>query len=298
MRKGRKGQIGILGGVALVFFLCLIVYMLGFDTVNASYIGVKDQFGQIQGTMMPGMQWTGLFVHVEQYDLKTRKEVVEMNGSESAIDKDGQSVFARIEINYHLNPDVVVDAYTKVGHNDDMADILNIDGIVREAFKTVTSEYTSLEIFQKRAEVKDKTIEKIRMNFPTKYFTFDNVVISNIDYNAQFKAAIEGKKTAQELAKQTEAEVQIEQYKADKVIQQARGAAESVKLAADAQAYERLAIAKSEAEALGLKRIQINELMVQNNWIDKWNGALPTYMLGSGGSGFLFSMPTEKGVTP
>jgi regulator of protease activity HflC (stomatin/prohibitin superfamily) len=293
MKKGQM-EIGILGGIVIVFFICLLVFLLGFDTVNASHIGVKDQFGQIQGTMMPGMQWTGIFVHVEQYDLKTRKEVVEMNGSESAIDKDGQSVFARIEINYHLNPESVTEAYTKVGRNDDMADILNIDGIVREAFKTVTSEYTSLEIFQKRAEVKDKTIEKIRMNFPIKYFTFDNVVISNIDYNAQFKAAIEGKKTAQELAKQTEAEVLIEQYKADKVIQQARGAAESVKLSADAQAYQRLAIAKSEAEALGLKRAQINELMVQNNWIDKWDGALPNYMFGSSNNGFLFSMPTGK----
>ena len=164
-----KGQFGILGGFAAIFFICLLVYLLGFDTVSASHIGVKDQFGQIQGTMMPGMQWTGLFVHVEQYNLKTRKEVVEMMSDESAIDKDGQSIFAKIEINYHLNPDSVTDAYMKVGRNDDMADILNIDGIVREAFKTVTSEYTSLEIFQKRAEVKEKTIEKIRMNFPTKY---------------------------------------------------------------------------------------------------------------------------------
>lgn len=289
----RKGQGFVLGGILLVFMLGLIVYGLGFDTVNASHIGVKDQFGQIQGTMMPGMQWTGLFVHVEQYDLKTRKATVDMSGGESAIDRDGQSVFARIEVNYHLNPESVTDAYSKVGRNDEMADILNIDGIIRESFKTVTSGYTSLEIFQKREEVKEKTIERVRMNFPSKYFTFDNAVISNIDYNALFKAAIEGKKTAQETAKMTEAEVQIEQYKADKVIQQARGAAESVKLAADAQAYERLAIARSEAESLKLKREQITELMVQNNWIDKWNGALPTYMFGSG-NGILFSIPMGK----
>jgi regulator of protease activity HflC (stomatin/prohibitin superfamily) len=289
----KKGQGGFLAVFGLLFVLALLVYMLGFDTVNASHIGVKDQFGQIQGTMMPGMQWTGLFVHVEQYDLKTRKATVDMSGGESAIDRDGQSVFARIEVNYHLNPESVTDAYTKVGRNDEMADILNIDGIIRESFKTVTSGYTSLEIFQKREEVKEKTIERVRMNFPTKYFTFDNAVISNIDYNALFKAAIEGKKTAQETAKMTEAEVQIEQYKADKVIQQARGAAESVKLAADAMAYERLAIARSEAESLRMKREQITELMVQNNWIDKWDGALPTYMFGSN-NGLLLNLPLNK----
>jgi regulator of protease activity HflC (stomatin/prohibitin superfamily) len=292
MKKGQGGT--ILGVLVFAFIASLIIYMLGFDTVNASHIGVKDQFGQIQGTMMPGMQWTGLFVHVEQYDLKTRKATVDMSGGESAIDRDGQSVFARIEVNYHLNPESVTDAYSKVGRNDEMADILNIDGIIRESFKTVTSGYTSLEIFQKREEVKEKTIERVRINFPSKYFTFDNAVISNIDYNAQFKAAIEGKKTAQETAKMTEAEVQIEQYKADKVIQQARGAAESVKLAADAQAYERLAIARSEAESLKLKREQITALMVQNNWIDKWDGRLPNYMLGSSNMGLLMSLPADR----
>jgi regulator of protease activity HflC (stomatin/prohibitin superfamily) len=291
----RKGQGWFAIGVLSIFALALVVYLIGFDQVNASHIGVKDQFGVIQGTMAPGMQWTGLFVHVEQYDLRTRKAVVEMSGDESAIDKDGQSVFARIEVNYHLNSDSVTEAYQKVGRNDDMADTLNIDGIVRESFKTVTSEYSSLEIFQKREEVKERTIARVRANFPTKYFTFDNAVISNIDYNAQFKAAIEGKKTAQETAKKTEAEVQIAAFEANKKIEEARGSAESVKLAADAQAYERLAIARSEAESLKLKKEQITPIMVQNNWIDKWNGALPTYMIGGdGGTSLLFSMPTIK----
>ena len=88
----------IIAAVIILFVVVIAVLAIGFDTVDASHIGVKNRFGVIQGTMQPGMAWTGLFVHVEQYDLRMQKMTVEMlEGAKTAVDIDGQTIKARIE---------------------------------------------------------------------------------------------------------------------------------------------------------------------------------------------------------
>lgn len=295
MKRNKKAQVGVVIGIAgAAFAILVIILLLGFDTVDASHIGVKNKFGVIQGTMQPGMAWTGLFVHVEQYDLRMQKMTVEMIKDEtSAVDIDGQTIKARIEINYRINPDNIERAYSKVGRQRDMPSILNLDGIIREGFKTTTSKYKSKEIWQNRQEVKEKSIETITANFPLDYFVLENVIISDIDFNPEFIAAIELQKTNEELAIAKEKAVEVAKQEANAAIEIARGAAESKKLAAEALAFQTLAQAKAEAEGLALKKQQITPLTVQNSWVNAWHAGgaqVPMYIAG-GGEQFLMSMP-------
>ena len=285
--KGQGEGVAII--LILLFLLGLVAYFTCFDVVDASHIGIKNQFGVIKGTMEPGMQFTGPFVEVVPYNLRTRKMVVTMMGDEGAVDRDGQSVFANIEVNYRFRKDKVIEAYKNVGRDGELEEILNVEGIIKEGFKSITTEYASLELFQKRSEVKQKAIDKIMTNFPTDYFIVENVVISNIDFNDAFKKAIEDKKVAEERAKATEQEVNIAKFEANKKIETARGEMESKKLRVDADAYETLKIAESEAKALELKAKELTPMMVQNNYIDQWDGKLPQYVLGD--SSILLSMP-------
>ena len=244
------------------------------------------------------MQWTGLLTDVYQYDLRVRKMTVDMTGIQGAVDKDGQSVYATIEINYKLNPLNVDRAYAEIGTDAYLADILRLEGIVKEGFKTVTSKYSSIEIFQKRQEVKEAAIEQIQSKFPQEFFNIENVILSNIDFNPAFKAAIEQKKVAEEMAKAAEQEVQVNKFEADKQIETARGLAESKKLQAEADAYLIEVMASAEARALELKAKELTPMMIQNNWIDAWgNGAkVPMYVAGSGGDNFLMEMPAMVGA--
>ena len=289
--ENKKGNIGIVIGV--LFVSVIIILIAGFDTVDANHKGVMVELGKLKGTMNSGIQWTGIFTTTYQYDLRLKKIQVSMQQGNSAVDKDGQDVFATIEVNYRLNPENVDKAYSNVGTQDMLSEVLNIEGLIKEGFKTVTSEYSSLEIFQKREEVKQKAIEKIKENFPQEYFILDNVVISNIDFNPAFKQAIEDKKVAEESAKAREQEVFVAKYEADKIIETARGKAESAKLQSEAEAYQIEIKAKAEAEALRLKKAELTPLMVENNWVDAWNGVLPTYMLG-GNTDILMAMPTKN----
>lgn len=225
---------------------------------------------------------------------------IEMKGAQGAVDKDGQSVYAIIEINYKLKPDSVQNAYANIGLNSQLADVLRIEGRVKEGFKTITSEYTSLEIFQKRQEIKDKAIEQIQSRFPQEYFVLENIIISNLDFNPEFKAAIEGKKVAEEEAKKKEQEVKVQKFEADKKIETARGEAESKKLQAEAEAYQITVRAEAEAEALRLKKQQLTPEMIANNWIDAWQSGgaqVPMYLTGGEGQQFLMQMPGLGGVT-
>jgi regulator of protease activity HflC (stomatin/prohibitin superfamily) len=294
----KKGQQAQVVGTAIflgVLLLGLIVAFSGFDSVDASHKGVKVRLGKITGTQEAGMEWTGILTQVHQYDLRVRKMTVNMQGNEGAVDKDGQSIFATIEVNYKLNPINVEKAYAEIGSDEYLADTLRLEGIVKEGFKTVTSEYTSLEIFQKRQEVKDRAIEQIQSRFPQEYFNIENVIISNIDFNPDFKKAIEDKKVAEERAKAKEQEVQVNKFEADKQIETARGQAESAKLQAEAEAYQITVRAEAEAKALELKAKELTPLMIQNNWIDAWsNGAnVPMYIAGENGNQFLMEMPTN-----
>jgi len=291
---GAVGFMLMLFVVAVVF--AVIALFAGFDTVEPSHKGVMVSLGELKGTMNPGMAWTGIFTTTYQYDLKLRKSTIVMDAANSAVDKDGQSVYAKIEINYRLNGENVEEAFVNVGYDEDLANTLNIQGIIMEGFKTTTSHYTSLEIMSNRDVVKAEAIKIIKENFPEKYFILENVVISNIDLNPSFKAAIEQKKTNEELAKAKTAEVEIAKAQADKNIADARGRAESAKLAAEAEAYKIEVRAKAEALALELKAQELTPLMVQQTWIDAWasGGAqVPQYVLG-GDTEMLMTMPGMK----
>jgi regulator of protease activity HflC (stomatin/prohibitin superfamily) len=317
----KKGNELVVGGVVL-FLLALVVtgvvLLTGFDTVEAGSKGVLVTFGELQGTMEPGMKWTGPFTDVVTYDMKTRKMTVLMSGTHSAVDKDGQSVEAIIDINYKVNPANLEQVYSKVGLSEDIASRLNLDGIIREGFKTVTAEYTSLEIFQKRAEVKAKAIEKIKENFPSEYVELQNVIVSNIAFPPAFQAAINAKKAEEELAKKKEAEIAVKEAEARIAIATAEGKkqvsikqseaeAEKKTLAAAAEAEAIRVKAQAEADAIRLKLLaeaegyeainkQLTTLMVENNKIqmiaDTWDGSVPTTVWsGADGSNMLLQVP-------
>ena len=307
MDKKGNGGIGITVSLIIIaFFIVIAIIISGFDTVDASHVGVKNRFGVIQGTMQPGMAWTGLFVHVEQYDLRMRKMTVEMLENEkTAVDIDGQTIKARIEINYRINPENIEQAYSTIGRQAEMAAILNLDGIIREGFKTITSKYKSKEIWQNRQKIKEESISTITSNFPEDFFKLENVIISDIDFNPEFINAIELQKTNEELAIAAEKAVVIATQEANAKIESARGTAESNKLAAEATAYKIKVdatanafkvreVARAEAEALAMKKKELTSEMLYNNWIDAWDGKLPQYVITtSEGSNMLMQLPTK-----
>lgn len=263
MKKNKKAQdlqIGI--GVGLFLFLFiggLIVLMLGIDTVEANHLGVKVRWGQIIGVMQPSTQWTGLFTQVVQYDMRIRKASIDLSGDNYAPSKEGQKVYALIDVNYKVknSEDTVKSLYANIGTDDVIANRLNIDPIITEGFKQATAQYTALDILDKRQEVKEKAIEYIKANFPKDYFELQNIVITNIAFSPEFAKEIEAKQTAIQTALKEQNNL------------------ETVKF----QQQQQVEIYKAQAQLIELQSKALTDLTIRQKMLDKWNGVLPSTLI-------------------
>lgn len=253
------------GAFAVLFFAVVagvgIVMLLGFDSVDASHLGVMNRFGVLLGTMEPGMRWTGIFTHVEQYDMRVRKDVVELSGTNAAATKDGQAVYTTINVNYRIknNKDVVLNLYRSVGTDDIIDDKLNIKAIITEGFKQVSVKYNWLGILENREQVKEEAIAAIRANFPVDYFDIESIVITNIGFSPEFQKELEAKQVASQTALKEQNNLDVVKFQQQQEIEK----------------Y------KAEAEKLRLQKTEISTLLNQQAWIAKWDGRLPTYMISS-----------------
>jgi regulator of protease activity HflC (stomatin/prohibitin superfamily) len=265
----KKGQDLAVGIVTVIFVVAVIVGLIalisGFDTVEPSHMGIMVKFSQIQGifTTAPneysGMKWTGMFTDVYSYDMRTRKAVIDLSGDNYAPSKDGQKIFATINVNYrvHKSEETITKLYTNIGPDNIIADRLNIDAIITEAFKQATVGYTAMEILEKRQEVKEIAIENIKKNFPSEYFEIENIVVTNIAFSPAFADEIEKKQIALQTALKEQNNLETVKYQQQQEIEK----------------Y------KAEAEKIKLQAAQLTDLTVRQAWIAKWDGALPQYML-------------------
>ena len=274
--KNKKGQAEIAGAVVvLIIVLGITVALLGVDGVEPNHLGVKVKFGKILGTMKPGVEWTGMFTHVYEYDMRIRKVSVNMlDEKSSATDKDGQAIFGSISVNFRLkmgDTNVVQELYKNVGYDNIIADRLNIVPIIKEGFKQAIVQYEAIEILQKRQEVKEQAIKNIQANFPEDYFEIVDIVVEDLDFSVNFKAAIEAKKTATQEKLKEEEMVKVVMFQQQ-------------------QEIERY---KAQAEQLRLQKSQVTALLNQQKWIEAWDGHLPDTIMTSGPNvEWLMQLPT------
>jgi prohibitin 2 len=273
-RKAQDVALGV-GAVIFValFIIGIIILLMGFDTVEPNHLGVKVAWGQITGVMQPSTQWTGLFVSVISYDMRLRKATIELSGDNYAPSKEGQKIFATIDVNYRVknDPNTVKSLYANVGTDDVIADRLNINPIVVEGFKQTSSQYTALDILEKRQEVKDKAIEIIKKNFPQQYFEIDNIVITNIAFTKEFADEIEAKQTAIQTALKEQNNLETIKFQQQQILEQA----------------------KVDAERIKLQSASLTQLTIAQAWIQKWNGNVPTYLITSqANANMLMQLPT------
>lgn len=252
-----------LGAVALIAFMALnsATYM-----VRAGYVGVVTRFGAITGKVAhPGLHFKVPFITgVEKFEVRVQKEQTEAN----AASKDLQAVSSTIAVNYHIESTEAQDLYNELG-----ADYKQrvVDPAVQEVFKSSTSNYTAEELITKREEVKARAYELLKSRMERYHIVVDDLNVVNFDFSKEFNVAIESKQVAQQ-------EVQ----KAKQELEKARVDAE-----------KRIAEAQAAAEAQRLQQLTLTPLIVQMEWLKKWNGQMPTYMTGDNALAS-FQVPTPK----
>ena len=250
-----------------VFLIVLGVIFASVVQVPAGYRGVLLQFTAVKGTLSEGIHLIIPYVNrVELMEVRTQKE----ESQASAASKDLQVVTTSLALNFHIDPSRVGQLYRDVG-TDFKARI--IDPAVQESIKMVTARYTAEELIKERARVK----AEVEADITRRLRAYDLIVepgglsITNFNFSDEFNLAIEAKQVAQQEAEKQKYILQRAELERLTAVTKARGVSEAARLNAAA------------LQAQGGSKV------IAREWIDKWDGHLPT-VAGTGGGGVIIDI--------
>jgi regulator of protease activity HflC (stomatin/prohibitin superfamily) len=233
--------------IGLVGTLSLSLY-----TVAPGEVGVEVLFGSIQGFRESGMHAKLPFAQVFKFDVKTRKSQQEAEAASS----DLQVVKVQAVINYRLDAGKISKLYQNVGHDYETKVVLPI---IQECVKAGVARYKVEDIIVKRMELKAAIEDLIKDRMTTYYMILEGVNLQNIDFSKEFNRVVEEKQIAEQQIKTAEYNRQrAEKEKQTTILQ-----------------------AQAEAEKQRLLAVSTSRDVVDLKWIEKWDGQLPSTVLGS-----------------
>lgn len=166
---------------------------------------------------------------------------------------------------YRINRASATDIFTK--YRKPLSDIE--DGYMRtciyDAYRITANKYTADELMSSRAEFESQVRAMLDNSLGNEGFIIEEFT-SQIDPPESLMNTINAKLEAIQSALKAENQVKEAEANAKIAIAKAQGEAESLKIQGDGEAYYNRVVAAS-----------LNELLVRQYAIEKWNGELPTY---------------------
>ena len=249
----------ILIGICIVLVIGLIIFFGSTTIVPTGHIGVVTLYSKVQDRYLDaGFHFITPFVEdVHDIDIRTQKYSNTVEGSA----KDLQIVNITLSINYQIRPDKASQLYAEVGEN--YTDII-LNPALQSGLKASMAKFTAEEMVTKRSEVATSITEELNTRLE-EYFIISAVNIENIGFTDEYNKAIEAKTTNQQKAEAEKAQLEIIKVQNEQKIN-----------TAEAEAKVRELQSKSVTEQ-SLEQLRLEN---QKAMIEKWNGQLPTYMLG------------------
>ena len=240
--------------VLTVFVVLAVVFVLAnsFVIVNAGHTGVVLTLGKVDdGVLQEGFHVKAPFVQ-EVVQIDNRITKLEVNTE--AFSKDLHTVSTTLAINYRVDTSKSFSIYKNIGR--DYESVLVVPA-VNEVLKAITSQYTAEESVTNRAIISDGLISGLNEKLNESGLYITDVNILNFDFSEAFITAIEEKQVAQQKLLKAETEKQT-------AITNAQAEAETIRIKAQAQAEANQIISQS-----------LNEYVIENKKIEKWDGKLP-----------------------
>ena len=262
--------------VALGLVLTIFAVTMSCENIDSGNIGIKvNKFGTGRGvsgvTECTGtVFYNPITTTIYEFPINIRHKEYIDEGSFVVNSKDGSEFHVSPIVNYRINPDKATQIFAK--YRKDLDGIENgfLKTAVTEAFRIVTNGYTADQLISSREAFDNKVKSVLRKQLEPEGFVLDQFT-TNLEYPTSFKNAINAKNNA--VQKALMAENRVKQAEAEAKIKVAT---------AEGDAQATLTRAKAEAEANALKQRTLTPLLIQQQWIEKWRGNVPTTTLGSG----------------
>lgn len=245
---GRTGATLALGSL---FLLCLAVAP---DIIGAGQVGIITRFGEVNRIAESGLNFHIPFVEgITKMETRVQKQEVQTD----AATKDLQEVNGAIAVNYTLTNENALKVYKELGM--DYAQTV-ITPILHESFKQGISGYTAEQLMANRTDVKTSIQEMLQQRLDAYGITVVDANLTDLNFSAEFNAAIEQKAVMQQEAERAKQELEKVKIEAESKVERAR----------------------AEAEAQRLQQQTLTKEMIQKMWVEKWDGKLPEVATDSG----------------
>jgi regulator of protease activity HflC (stomatin/prohibitin superfamily) len=259
----------------LMTFVCLFAMSFtSCTTVDSGEIGIKfhkwstneTSYGGVEGTVKGWVYYNPFTTSIFTYPTIVQRknyEAFKVNA------KDASTFTMDPMIAYHINPDKACDIFVK--YRKPIEEIENgyIRTCIYEAYRTCANKYTSDSLMSNRERFEADVRARLEKSLMAEGFIVDEFT-SAITPPTSLSEMIDAKNKAVQAALKAENEVKEAEANAKINIAKARGNAEATKIKADAEAYYNRTIAAS-----------LSPLIVQEDWIEKWDGQLPSTMAGN-----------------
>ena len=266
-----KLVVGVIIGIVVMSML-----FASCERIDAGHVGIKvNMYGDTKGvddvTEVTGWVFYNPFAaKIVEFPIYMQHK--EYTGEESFVvnSKDGSEFHVSPLINYSVQRDKVPYIYSKYRISLDQIQSGFLKTAVYDAFRLTANSYTAEELISNREKFEFKVRAQLDSSLTREGFMISQMT-SNLVYPETFKNAIEAKNNAVQQSLTAENQVKTAEAQAKIKIAQAEGEAQSM-----------LTYAKAEAESNRLRQQTLTPLLLQQMWIEKWDGAVPQTQLGQG----------------
>ena len=256
---------GVIGLFALLFLF------KSCERIDAGHVGVKvnlygDNKGVADVTEVTGMVFFNPITH-NIYEFPTYIQHKEYTGDNAFIvnSKDGSEFHISPIVNYSVQREKVPYIFAKYRRTLESIEDGFLKTNIYDAFRMTANAYTAEELISNRQLFENKVRQTLDSTLIKEGFVI-NQLTSNLVYPETFKKAIEAKNNAVQSA-----------LMAENKVKQAEAEAKIKVATAEGNAQAMLTSAKAEAEANRMKQVTLTPLLLQLEYINKWDGKLPVY---------------------
>lgn len=235
-----RGLLVAVAGVVIFFiWVGLHTGIAATKQVEAGHVSIVYEFGQIVGQRGEGLQFIAPWQYTRTESIQVQRRTFDDVNTFSA---ETQDVFVRATVNYRVSPDAVQELYRSVGPN--WFDQL-VESRLHNFFKEEMVRYETVDVAPNREAIRASVRAKLETDLAQYSITVVELLIDEIDFQPDFKVAIEQKQIATQDALREQERIVQRRAEAQQAIAVAEGEAEAIRVRAEGQADANRSIAES-----------------------------------------------------
>jgi regulator of protease activity HflC (stomatin/prohibitin superfamily) len=255
--------------IIVIAIIVLSVAGCGIKVVNTGQRGIETRFGKIVSESLPEGLYFFNPITSDIVEIDTR--VQRFDGETDTYTRDVQQAAVKYTLNYRLQQNAAHLMYRDVGRDWEQK---LIPQVVLGTLKEVVGKWDAVDLISNRDKAAATAYDAISKNLGDRNVEISRFEITDISYTTEFETSVEQKVIAQQKA--------IEEQNRTKQIEE--------------QARQKVLSAEAEAKSMQIRAeaLEQNAKLVEWEAVQKWNGILPQYMLGSGTMPFINLTPNKN----